>query len=242
MIKTPAAEEDQKSLFTVTWINERQLELDSVDAVKVLSKENFEITGTYCDDYGEFVHIFEIQSLGYTPEGKILITGSNKFIKGFTYTVKYVTAETVPTVEAVFSVDTTEETTASTDKTRILFKNQEAIHIPFNASFADGTPLQNINDIARYAFSFMLSDGTPIIPTYDGNATGVADIAGVDYRAIEGASSVIVRSIYLKVYLDANNDGWVSAAEKAEDALGYYCIEVKVDKTLTVEDWSIVKQ
>lgn len=40
------------------------------------------------------------------------------------------------------------------------------------------------------------------------------------------------------MYLKPNQDNWVTADEKAEDALGYYLMEV--DKTLTVENWSIV--
>lgn len=124
----------------------------------------------------------------------------------------------------------------------VLLLNQDAIHIPEGTTFPDGTPIQNIYDITRYAFSFMLEDGTPVmIPDYAGNTTGITDIAGIDYRPIKGASSVIIKSVYLKVYFDVDQDGWVSAAEKAEDAIGYYCIEVDVDKTLSVEDWSIVK-
>lgn len=125
---------------------------------------------------------------------------------------------------------------------KVLLLNQDAIHIPEGACFADGTPVQNMYDVVRYAFSFMLEDGTPIgVPNYGRDTTGIADIAGIDFRPIKGASSVIVKTVYLKVYFDLDQDGWVSADEKAEDAIGYYLVEIDVDKTLSVEDWSIVR-
>ena len=122
----------------------------------------------------------------------------------------------------------------------IVLKNQEVIHIPAHTTFEDGTPIQNIRDIAKYAFSFMTSDGITIIPTYEGNATGISDIAKVTYRTHKGANTVIIQKVYLKVYLDTNKDNWVTTAEKTENAIGCYLLEVDVNKTLTIEDWDMV--
>ena len=97
-----------------------------------------------------------------------------------------------------------------------------------------------MTDVARYAFSYMTSNGETIVPTYDTDKYGIADIAKVDYHAIPGAKSVIVKSVYLKVYFDSDLDGKVTTAEKTDEAVGYYLVKVEIDKTISVEDWSIV--
>lgn len=123
---------------------------------------------------------------------------------------------------------------------QLVLRNQEAIVVPNGAAFSDGTKLSNIRDIANWAFSYMLTDGTRVIPTYEGSKTGVAEIVDVTYRANSRAKSVIIQSVIFKVYIDTNDDGWVTTEEKTIDAIGYYYVIVDVDKTITVEDWSIV--
>ena len=235
-----------KITMTLSHDKERTLTLvlEGISEETVPAKENFEVMGFYSDKYVDFQRAWDIQRVTYDAEkNTVVIVLQDYFANLFTYSVKYVDAsgeEKTVLAESSFKYLKNEPKQEESKKTGVVLKNQEAIHIPAGATLPDGTAVSNICDVAALAFSWMTTDGETVVPTYNGNKTGISEICAVKYRAIEGASSVIVRSVYMKVYLDVNNDGWVSAAEKAEDALGYYCIEVEVDKTLTVEDWSIV--
>ena len=78
----------------------------------------------------------------------------------------------------------------------VVLNNQEIIHVPANAEFTDGTPVKNMIDIARYAFSYTTTTGDFIVPTYEADKYGIAEIADVDYSAIKGAKTVIVKNVY----------------------------------------------
>ena len=105
----------------------------------------------------------------------------------------------------------------------------------------NGTPVKNMIDIARYAFSYTTTTGDFIVPTYEADKYGIAEIADVDYSAIKGDKTVIVKNVYFKVYLDLNKDGIIRNEEKTSDTAAFYYIKVVVDRTLTVEDWNMVQ-
>lgn len=134
-----------------------------------------------------------------------------------------------------------EEKKETEEVVKVILNNQEKIHIPASATFVDGTPIGNMCDIAKYAFSYVTTVGDSIVPTYETDKYGIAEIADVDYSTIKGARTVIVKNVYFKVYLDFNKDGVVSVEEKTTGAVGYYYIKVNVDRTLTVEDWNMVQ-
>ena len=220
--------------------NKMSVVLTNVENPENLTKGNFVVTETYENEYDDYSVAWTVTGVKYNEEKNTLtLTGTDKFVKGFTYTVQYVEGDKV-LAENTFVAPQKEKDENEVKLLTILMKNQEAIHVEADATLADGSPIQNMKDVARYAFSFMTSEGETVVPTYDTDKYGIADIAGVDYRAVQSAKAVIVRYVYLKVYLDPNQDGKVTAEEKAEDALGYYLVKVDVDKTLTVEDWSIV--
>ncbi|MBO5098050.1 MAG: hypothetical protein J6B96_07030 [Agathobacter sp.] len=243
---TSASEEPLNIIILRSTEKELEISIPNLKTNCLVSKENLKVIGKFQDSYGEFIHTWEIKTVRQTGENQFLLTGINKQIKNFAYTVSLDTLEEASEPLVSDTRFTLEENTADSSQNtekkskRVIVRNQEAIRITDTATLPDGSLPQNMHDVAAMAFSFMTEDGIPVVPTYEGNATGVAEITSVKYRTIKSANTVIVQSIVLKVYLDTNDDGWVSKEEKTVNALGYYCIEVNVDKTLKVDDWSIV--
>lgn len=230
--------------FTIEKLSDNQLKLIFYNSKEnsSFSKENFEVFGYYTNQYGEFKVSWDLKKIQKDSENSIILISYNELIENFNYVVVYYPLKENKKVLAKnnFIVSKEEETTMPTTTLSIALHNQEAIHIPANITFADGTPIQTVRDIAKYAFSFITSDGTIVVPTYEANATGISDIIKVEYRTNKRASAIIIEKIYLKIYFDTNQDNWVTTKEKTEDAIGYYCIGVEINKTITIEDWSIV--
>lgn len=220
--------------------NQFTISFENVENPELLTKDNFQITEHYKTPYGEFVFDWSPARLNYDAETKsITFIGRSKFVTGVTYKICYVAEENVVAeCEFIGSKLNADGTLKAPD---IILYNQEAIHIPAGAVLADGSPVSNMIDVAEYAFSYVTENGDLVIPSYETDRYGIADIISVDYSAVKSCNTVIVQNVYFKIFFDPNNDGQVTTEEKTTDTTGFYTAKVVVNKTLTVEQWDLVQ-
>lgn len=144
-----------------------------------------------------------------------------EFAMAGNYTVKLIEVTSVKNNGTVNTFTTTVSRFALTDdRMKISLKNQEAIYVSNATWYAE----QGICGIAQNAFSYS---------TTIANWNWANSVAGVRFKANNRAKSVVVQDAFVKVFIDVNRNG-------AMDDNAFYYVEVPVDKTVSLEDMSIV--
>ena len=239
-VKDEPVIEPKPVVMTTTQISKTEftVSFENVEYPELVTKEDFKVTEHCESEFGGFTYDWPISKVTYDEKTNTLtVSGDNYLLREVTYIVSYQPEGTSLAESSFVSKKIEPEDTSL----KLMLNNQEYIRVASNATFADGTPVTNMLDIAKYAFSYATTNGDIIVPTYDTDPYGVAEIVDVEYGAVKGAHAVIVRYVHFKIYLDPNNDGKVTAEEKTSGSVGYYIVKVPVDKTITIDNWDMVQ-
>jgi hypothetical protein len=157
-------------------------------------------------------------------------TAATVFAEPGNYTVKLIKVTAVDGNDKVKSFTTnTSRFTVTDDRMDINFVNQEAIYVADDTWYAaDG-----IKGIAQNAIKYDHNFGWTYWVT--GNNDIPVCVGGVRFKENARAKQVVINDAFIKVAIDTNWNGIYD-----EGTEPYYYVEVDVEKTVTLEDMSIV--
>ena len=158
------------------------------------------------------------------------------FTQAGNYTVKLIKVTNVKDNDTVNTfTTTTTRFTVTDDRMDISFENQAAVYVGTDTWYVADNNYRGIEDIAQYAIEYTVD-----IAGYNYKddvwnwPAQVREVSGVRFKKNERAKQVVINDAFIKVMIDTDKDG------DFYDEEAFYYVEVPVDKTVTLEDMSLV--